>query len=88
MKEVMIRMKPDLIARADAYARDMAKRTGLTVSRSDVCRMALVKMLEAEGVEEAPVERPAPKPPEKKAKKAESRIDSAADIDALPNPFS
>ncbi len=61
MREVMVRMPEPMIARADAYAKAMAKQTGLTVSRSDVCRMALLRMLDAEAPVEGDVE-PLPNP--------------------------
>ncbi len=51
MREVMVRMPKSMIARADAYARAFAIQTGITMSRSDVCRMALMRLLDAEAPE-------------------------------------
>ncbi|MBL9021997.1 MAG: hypothetical protein JNL21_07335 [Myxococcales bacterium] len=99
MREILIRVPEDMIARAETYAESMSRRTGLRVSRSDVCRMALLRLLDAEGVEDtAKPPREAlrlhhgpdgsvlgPKAAKKAAKKPE--IDPNADLDAMPNPF-
>lgn len=80
MRETMIRLTEDQIERADRYAANMAKRMGLRVSRSDVCRMALLRLLDAEGVEESPhkIEEKATKAPKGKSTKAEDAKAKAA----------
>jgi len=44
-REVMFRLPPELVARADARARQMTQETGLRATRTDVARLALVAYL-------------------------------------------
>ncbi len=75
-REVMFRLPPELVARADARARQMTQETGLRATRTDVARLALVAYLEeAEPPAVAPIA------------EARTRRDDVEDIDASPDPF-